>query len=445
MSTKRTSSCRRRSTSRNRGRVEVSSDLLHRSEFAVRNVKQPSAWILCPFYGGSHKQLADLLVQAAEQHFPGQSRLFTLPGRKWHWRVLVSAAQFAADLPYGGTGSLFTTSMINLADLLVLRPDLMTRHKTLYFHENQLTYPSMLGQGTSKAQWSEYGWAQIMSCLAADEVLFNSQFNRDSFLNAARKMLAIIPTCSRPKNILPRIAERSRVLYYPITLLKAAPLITEETLHVVWAHRWESDKGSQRLLGLVQRLLDPDFNTSPLRFSILGEQSTNLPQEFNEIKRLFDQSGENITLCHFGYVEKKVYHETLQCADVAISTAFHEFFGVSMLEAVLSGCYPLCPNALVYPEFYPPECLYNTDNQLAKRVRDFARRPRRVRTKIGTLQEKMKLNRFSWCHLRKFYLEQLFRPIAHKWDRGRQMLAPLLVVFLFILMASRQHGYLVAT
>jgi hypothetical protein len=52
-----------------------------------------------------------------------------------------------------------------------------------------------------------------------------------------------------------------------------------------------------------------------------------------------------------------------------------EFFGVSVLEAVKAGCWPLCPNKLVFPELFPSECLYNTEGQLVKKLRYFARYP----------------------------------------------------------------------
>lgn len=50
-----------------------------------------------PFYGGSHKQLVDLLVSG----FGGV--LFTLPPTKWHWRMRVSALHFATDIPHSKT------------------------------------------------------------------------------------------------------------------------------------------------------------------------------------------------------------------------------------------------------------------------------------------------------------------------------------------------------
>lgn len=46
-----------------------------------------------PYYGGSHKQLVDLLVRELG------GTLFTLPPTKWHWRTRVSALHFANTIP----------------------------------------------------------------------------------------------------------------------------------------------------------------------------------------------------------------------------------------------------------------------------------------------------------------------------------------------------------
>lgn len=42
------------------------------------------------------------------------------------------------------------------------------------------------------------------------------------------------------------------------------------------------------------------------------------------------------------------------------------FYYVFRLEAAYLGCFPLVPNKLVYPEIYPKECVYDTEEELFK-------------------------------------------------------------------------------
>ncbi|MCB0969722.1 MAG: glycosyltransferase, partial [Ilumatobacter sp.] len=76
---------------------------------------------------------------------------------------------------------------------------------------------------------------------------------------------------------------------------------------------------------------------------------------------------------HAGWAETDEYPRLLRSADVVVSTAHHEFYGIAVVEAIGAGAFPILPNRLVYPERIPPEwhtrCLYDDDAGLLERLR----------------------------------------------------------------------------
>ncbi|KAM5279545.1 tRNA-queuosine alpha-mannosyltransferase isoform 4-T4 [Ctenodactylus gundi] len=166
-----------------------------------------SVLIIEAFYGGSHKQLVDLLQEELEDCV-----LYTLPAKKWHWRARVAALYFSQNVPIRENYRiLFTSSVLNLTELTALRPDLGKLKKILYFHENQLVYPVKKFQERD----FQYGYNQILSCLVADVVVFNSYFNMESFLTSIGKFMKLIPD-HRPKDLENIIRPKCQVIYFPI-------------------------------------------------------------------------------------------------------------------------------------------------------------------------------------------------------------------------------------
>ncbi|KAH8408880.1 hypothetical protein KR009_002982 [Drosophila setifemur] len=364
--------------------------------------------ILEPFYGGSHKQLITTLIEGLES---AEYDVFSLPAKKWHWRARTSALYFSQLIPAEHEYTvLFASSMLSLAELIGVRPDLAICRKIVYFHENQLTYPVR----EVKERDCQYGLNEILTCLAADFVLFNSDFNRTSFLSNVQPFLNIQPDL-KLKNIREKIEKKCEVLYFPINfqafphkrLLQEADVVAakdepeEKCLHLIWPHRWEHDKNPQLL---VEVLLELDKRWADFKVTICGESFEEVPEAFDGIR---DKLGSK--LVHFGHLTREEYVKILRTGDIVISTALHEFFGVAMLEATYCGCYPIAPNRLVYPEIYPKENLFNTTNGLIKMLYNWCRHPRALRRHRDKFMKEFNFDQFSSQHLVPKYLEK-FRP-----------------------------------
>ncbi|XP_065527339.1 tRNA-queuosine alpha-mannosyltransferase isoform X4 [Lathamus discolor] len=174
------------------------------------------------FYGGSHKQLMDLLQEELQE----DCVLCTLPAKKWHWRARTAALYFMQTVPMSPNYRiLFASSVLNLAELTALRPDLGKLKKVLYFHENQLVYPVQKCQERD----FQYGYNQILSCLVADVVVFNSAFNMESFLTSIGKFMKLIPD-HRPKDLEEIIRPKCQVLYFPVRFPDVSRFMPEHKL-----------------------------------------------------------------------------------------------------------------------------------------------------------------------------------------------------------------------
>ncbi|XP_016983570.1 glycosyltransferase-like domain-containing protein 1-like [Drosophila rhopaloa] len=372
---------------------------------------KPHILIIEPFYGGSHKQLISTLIEGL---CPADYELFSLPAKKWHWRARTSALYFSQLIPIDHEYRvLFASSVLSLAELIGVRPDLCQCRKIVYFHENQLVYPVR----EVKKRDCQYGLNEILSCLAADIVLFNSQFNHTSFLDNVQPFLNIQPDF-KLKRIREKIEKKCQVLYFPVKFDKMPKRTMnhpgngdtdldkdrdQECLHLIWPHRWEHDKNPMLLVEVLCELNRSDVN---FKVTICGESCQETPEAFDNIKEKLGTK-----LVNFGHLEREDYLKTLIAGDIVISTADHEFFGVAMLEATFCGCYPIVPNKLVYPEIYPKDNLYNTSNALTKKLRNWCKNPRAFRKHRDQFFETFNFDPFSAQQLVPKYVDILNRDI----------------------------------
>ncbi len=111
----------------------------------------------------------------------------------------------------------------------------------------------------------------------------------------------------------------------------------------------------------------------------------------------------NCTNTHYiqmrnGYASSRQdYAHILKQGSVVISTATHEFFGISVLEAVRAGCRPLLPKRLSYPELFPDKFLFE-DKEFFKSLKNTLAKKRL------SANESLKMTeRFSWNSLAPLY------------------------------------------
>ena len=293
-----------------------------------------------------------------------------LPPRNFNWRIRGNSLHWAFNNRDDLTANydlLIATSMVDLSSLRGLVPELCELPTILYFHENQFAYPG----NTQREENIEPLLVPIYSALCADKIVFNSNFNRETFLEGVRSLLNKLPD-KIPNCVLKKL-EDSLVTPVPVSISNHRIIDSKTTncLEVVWNHRWEYDKGPGLLLEVANLL---STSGSAIRLHIFGECFRQVPKEFDQIRDLLQEHANNLAIesGQFGYIEDEAsYHGLLASCDVVLSTALHDFQGLAIQEACFAGCTPLAPNCLVYPEYLPENLLYKrheSDEATAKLV-----------------------------------------------------------------------------
>jgi len=301
---------------------------------------RPCVWLLSAYHADSHAAWTDWLTG----HFTDLDwQVRTLPGRHFAWRIRGNPLSWLDALPEQAPDLILATSMVDLATLKGLHPRLSHVPCWLYFHENQFAYP----QSERQFRSLDPCMVQLYAALAADRLLFNSRFNRDSFLDGVQALTARLPE-RLPDGIRARLEARCEVLPVPIRPITAAK--SRDHRLIVWNHRWEYDKAPERFTAAMLALGERDVD---FRLALLGKRSRAASAA---LKRIRDQLGARIIAD--GHLPRDQYENLLGRAGIVVSTAIHEFQGLSVLEAASAGVRPLVPDALCYPEQYPPAYRY---------------------------------------------------------------------------------------
>lgn len=316
-----------------------------------------------PYYGGSHRAVLDGLVERIDADWT----LLTLPPRKWKWRMrgaaITMASQIAqmerdgADLAFD---VVFASTFINLAEFRgMVAASVAAVPAVVYFHENQLLYPNR-----HTADWDyQFPLTNITSAISAQCCAFNTRWNLDGFVSQIPGFMREFPD-HRPVGLGELIAAKSRVVHVPFDPVPfdAAGWERGARCRIVWPHRWEHDKNPEEFFAAVSTLAAEGLD---FEVAVAG-------QSFRETEGLMHEAaralGDRLVHCAEP-ASRAEYAALLGSADVAVSTANNEFFGLAMVEAAYAGCYPIVPDRLAYPELYPPAYRYGTTDELVARLR----------------------------------------------------------------------------
>ena len=319
--------------------------------------------LVVPYFGGSHRAWAE----GYACHSRHDVELLTLPARFWKWRMQGGAVTLVEALRERDLRPdlLLATDMLNLPVFLGLARDrLADVPVALYFHENQLTYPVPPGERRDLT----YGMMNWLSMLAADRVFFNSRYHLEDWFDDLPRCLKHFPDFTH-LHLLPEVRAKSTVLPVGIDLarLDRARCSSSEDAPplVLWNQRWEYDKDPQTFFRVLYALADAGL---PFRVALAGANVRQQPEEFEAARA---RLGERVV--HYGRADAATYARLLWEADVVVSTAIHEFFGIAVIEAIYCRCFPVLPDRLVYPELVPEvyhdDCLYDDFDGLVARLR----------------------------------------------------------------------------
>lgn len=301
-----------------------------------------------PFNFGSHKFFAKQILRHSRleivTHFGSD------PSWKWAMRFSgINCHKFIQNATHASEIRAVLCS--NYLNLEFLKMDATFPPVVMYHHENQFAYPRQ----THQSHDFNFTIIEMINLQLAEKHIFNSQWNLDSTVEGWRKARRRLPAAYR-KLFSDHWIERSCVVYPGIESLRP-PVLTETKVAesvIIWNHRWDHDKNPELFYRQLCCLRE-----QPFRLILLGEQRTDIHPIFKRISQEFSDK-----IIAQGYVQSRhQYLHYLQIADICISTAEHEFFGMSVMEAFQAGCKLILPRKLSYPELFSDEEVYFWHNE----------------------------------------------------------------------------------
>ena len=353
--------------------------------------------LIDPFFDVSHQ----LWAEGLKKYSSHEIDIISESAHNWKWKMAAGAIGAArrvnlSPIKYDG---FIATDMLNVAIFKsLLKPECISLPILIYFHENQITYPwSSEDQDVKLNRDHHYGFINFSSCLVADCVIFNSNYHKNIFIGALPDFLKMFPDHNY-KRLVDDIDVKSRVLPIGLELPEYSPILNE-TPTFIWNHRWEYDKNPETFFESLFKLKKLQI---PFKLIVTGKSYNQYPDIFLKAKRILKDE-----IFHFGMTDSRTeYLRLLSQANIVLVTSNQDFFGISTVEAIAAGCFPILPDRLAFPEHVPLEnrdIFYKNENELLDIV-------------VKCIHEKKYLNtcafsefvqKYSWNNLIEDYDVQL--------------------------------------
>ena len=182
--------------------------------------------------------------------------VLTLPARFFAWRSRGNSLTWAyeeREVLEAGYDLIIATAMTDLSALRGLVPALTLVPTLVYFHENQFAYP-VSGKEYGGAANVEPKILNLYTALAGNYVVFNSEFNRTTFLQGVAQLLKQLPD-HVPANVVDILNEKTAVLPVPLAdKVYSDPETVDGPLQITWNHRWEFDKNPDLFFQTLYKL-----------------------------------------------------------------------------------------------------------------------------------------------------------------------------------------------
>ena len=307
------------------------------------------------FFDESHAYWAEGLKKYSSHEI----LIYSNPPRYWKWQMVGGTMEMAKRIKgeVEKFDLIIVTDMVDLPCFLGYLRNKKLPKVVMYFHENQITYPwSSDDKDIAKERDHHYGFMNLRSAIVSDYVLFNSEYHKSSFLSSLPSFVKKFPTYPWKKD-LNNLNGKASVLPIGIDLS-----LFRERIHrcdcpiFLWNHRWEYDKGPTEFFETLFGLKKEGIG---FELIVLGKSHNRKPKIFELAKKRLSNE-----IIHWGFAANRSdYIALISQANIAMVTSNQDFFGISTVEAIAAGCYPILPNKLAYPEHIPPnshpDVIYN--------------------------------------------------------------------------------------